>query len=292
MTVALVTGTSTGIGLATALHLGRNGYRVYASMRNLEGSKEIRTAAEKEGLDVRTVQLDVDDGQAVKERVAEVLKDAGRIDVLVNNAGIGGGTAIEEMPEEAWKAMFETNFFGALRMIQAVLPSMRQQRSGTIVNVSSVAGRLATPPQGAYSASKFALEAMSEVLAQEVAKYNVRVAIIEPGIILTPIFQKNLRPPDPNSPYADGSRRLGFLFMKLLQAPSQPDVVAEAIQHAIETDSPKLRYPVGAGADQLLGGRQRATDEEWVALGKMTDDEWFTATEKMFGIDFRPPPGS
>ena len=138
MTVALVTGTSTGIGLATALHLGRKGYKVYASMRNLEGSAELRAAAEDERLDVRTVQLNVDDSQAVKERMAEVLSDAGRIDVLINNAGIGGGTAVEETSEEAWKAMFETNFFGAVRMIQAVLPSMRQQASGTIINLAHI----------------------------------------------------------------------------------------------------------------------------------------------------------
>ena len=292
MTVALITGTSTGIGLATALHLARNGYNVYASMRNLDGSAELRATAEKDGLDIHTVQLDVDDSQAVKERVAEVLKDAGRIDVLVNNAGVAGGGAVEEMPEEAWKAMFETNFFGVVRMIQAVLPSMRQQESGTVVNVSSVAGRLAISPQGAYSASKFALEGMSEVLAQEVARYNVRVAIIEPGVILTPIFQKNLRAPDPDSPYLDGSRRMGFLYMKMLQDPSKADVVAEVIKHAIETDSPKLRYPAGGGADELLGGRQQITDEEWVELGKMSDDEWLAATKRIFGIDFRPPPAT
>ncbi len=289
MTVALVTGTSTGIGLATALHLARNDYTVYASMRNLEGSTELRAAAEKDGLDVRTVQLDVDDSEAVLQGVADVLDDAGHIDVLVNNAGIGGGAAIEETSEEVWKAMFETNFFGAIRMIQAVLPSMRKQESGTIVNVSSVAGRVAIPPQGAYSASKFALEAMSEVLAQEVGPYNVRVAIIEPGIILTPIFQKNQRPPDPDSPYMAGSRREAFIFMKMMQNPSQPQVVAEVIKHAIETGLPKLRYQVGAGADALVGGRQQITDEEWTELGKMSDDEWFAATKRIFRIDFRPP---
>ena len=258
-------------------------------MRNPDAAEELRATGKEEQLDIHVVRLDVDDSDAVTERVDEVLAEAGGIDVLVNNAGIGGGTSIEETTDEAWKALFETNFFGAMRMTRAVLPSMRERGSGTIVNVSSVAGRVAIPPQGVYSASKFALEAASEVLAQEVLPHGIRVAIIEPGVILTPIFQKNVQQPDPDSPYQASVRRLGFLFMKMLQEASQPDVVAEVIRHAIETDSPKLRYPVGAGAEEFIGGRRRASDEEWIHLGAMSDDEWLLATKDMFGIDFTPP---
>ena len=290
MTVALITGTSTGIGAATALHLARHGYTVYASMRQPDQSPELLATAKDEGLDLHAVQLDVDDRSAVTKRVAEVLAEAGGIDVLVNNAGLGGGNSIEETAEDFWRSMFETNLFGAIRVTQAVLPSMRERRSGTIVNISSVAGRVATPPQGAYSASKYALEAASEVLAQEVAPFGIRVAIIEPGIILTPIFQKNLHPPDPDSPYQDSARKFGFLIMKMLPDASQPDVVAEVVQYAIETDAPKLRYPVGMGAEELIAGRQKTSDEEWVALGAMNDEEWFSATRRIFGLDFRPPP--
>ena len=289
MATALVTGSSTGIGLATVLDLGRHGYNVYASMRNPDAAEELQKTAKDEQLEIHIVRLDVDDSDAVTERVTEVLAEAGGIDVLVNNAGIGGGTSIEETTDEAWKAMFETNFFGAMRMTRAVLPSMRERGSGTIINVSSVAGRAAIPPQGVYAASKFALEAASEVLAQEVRPHGIRVAIIEPGVILTPIFQKNAGQPDPESPYQDSVRRFGFIIAKLLPVASQPDVVAEVIRRAIETDSPKLRYPVGAGAEELIGGRRRASDEEWIDLGGMSDDEWFAATKEMFGIDFSPP---
>ena len=288
MATALVTGSSTGIGLATVLDLGRHGYNVYASMRNPDAAEDLRTTAKDEQLDIHVVQLDVNDSDAVTRRVDEVLAEAGGIDVLVNNAGIAGGTSIEETTDEAWKAMFETNLFGAMRMTRAVLPSMRERGSGTIVNMSSVAGRMAIPPQGVYAASKFALEAASEVLAQEVRPHGIRVAIIEPGVILTPIFQKNAQPPDPDSPYLDSVRRFGFVIAKMFQDVSQPEVVAKVVRHAIETDSPKLRYPVGAGAEEFIGGRSRATDEEWVDLGAMSDDEWLAATKDMFGIDFTP----
>lgn len=291
MTVALITGTSTGIGAATALHLARHEYTVYASMRQPGLSTELQATAKDEGLDLHTVRLDVDDSAAVTERVAEVLAEAGGIDVLVNNAGLGGGSSIEETAEEFWRSMFETNLFGAIRMTQAVLPSMRERGSGTIINISSVAGRLATPPQGAYAASKHALEAASEVLAQEVRPFGIRVAIIEPGIILTPIFEKNLRPVNPDSAYQDSARKFGFLIAKMLPDASDPGVVAEVVRQAIETDAPQLRYPVGMGAEELIAGREKTSDEDWVALGGMSDEEWFAATKRIFGLDFRPPPG-
>ena len=292
MAIALVTGSSTGIGLATVLDLGRHGYKVYASMRNPDTAADLRTTAKGEELDIHVVQLDVTDSDAVTQRVDEILADSGAIDVLVNNAGIGGGTSIEETPDEFWTEMFETNVFGAMRVTRAVLPNMRKQGSGTIVNVSSVAGRSAIPPQGAYSASKFALEAASEVLAQEVLPHGIRVAIIEPGVILTPIFQKNLRQPDPESPYQDSVRHFGFLIMKMLQEASQPDVVSEVIREAIETDAPRLRYPVGAGAAEFISGRRQATDEEWIEFGGMSDEEWLSASKALFGIDFSPSPSS
>ena len=290
MAVALITGSSTGIGLATALHLARNDYTVYASMRQPDKATELQATVKAEDLDLHTVQLDVDDDASVSERVAAIEKEAGAIDVLVNNAGIAGALAIEEMEIDFWKSIFETNLFGAMRMTRAVLPAMRERGSGTIVNVTSVAGRVALAPQAAYAASKHALEAASEVLAQEVGTFGIRVAIIEPGVIVTPIFQK-ANPPFPNSAYDHTQRKFGFLFMKMLQDPGQPDTVAEMVQHAIETDSPKLRYPVGGGAEDLIAGRAKASDEEWAALGGLSDDEWFDATKRMFGLDFRPAQG-
>lgn len=287
MPVTLITGTSTGIGQATALYLARRGYHVFASMRNPDkGGALLRDAARKQGLNLDIVQLDVDDANSLERAIQEMLQKAGQIDVLVNNAGINGVNAIEETPEDILRAAFETNFFGAMRLIRIVLPGMRQRKSGTIVNVTSVAGRLVISPQYAYAASKSALESASEILAQEVRRFNIRVSIIEPGVVITPIFEKNMRVPDPNSPYVDFMYRIGRIFMKRLENPSPPELVAETIYHAIETDQPKLRYLVGEDAKLWVAGRQKMTDEEWVDYGKeMTEEEFVSYYRKHFGMD-------
>ena len=168
MSVVLVTGSSTGIGLATALHFGRLGEGVYAGVRNIASANELTRAIEAEKLAIHPVTLDVDDQASVTRAVGEVVARAGRIDVLVNNAGIGGGGPIEDVPVDWVKSLFETNYLGAIRMIQAVQPGMRERRSGASVNVSSIAGRRAIAGHGHYSAVKHALEAASEALAQEV----------------------------------------------------------------------------------------------------------------------------
>ncbi len=191
MSVALITGTSTGIGLATAVTLARAGHSVYGAMRDPDGSGgELRALAEAEQLAITAVKIDVDDDASVADGIARVLAEAGRIDVLVNNAGIGGGGAVEEVKLADVRRIMETNFFGPLRCIQAVVPGMRERQAGCIVNISSIAGRIAAAPQAPYAASKWALEALGEVLAQEVKPFNIRVALIEPGIIATPIFKK------------------------------------------------------------------------------------------------------
>jgi NAD(P)-dependent dehydrogenase (short-subunit alcohol dehydrogenase family) len=202
MSVVLVTGSSTGIGLATALHFGRLGEGVYAGVRNIASATELTKAIEAEKLAIHPITLDVDDQASVTRAVGEVVARAGRIDVLVNNAGIGGGGPVEDVPVDWVKSLFETNYLGAIRMIQAVLPGMRESRSGAIVNVSSIAGRLAIAGHGHYSAVKHALEAISEALAQEVQAFGIRVAIVEPGVVVTPIFTKAKRFADPASPYA------------------------------------------------------------------------------------------
>src|SRR5260370_39451567 len=190
MTIALVTGSSSGIGLATAVMLARGGHTVIATMRNLDGAGELRKIVAAEKLPVTVTALNVDDDASVSEAVGKALAENGRIDVLVNNAGVGGGGSVEELPMAVFRQVMETNFFGALRCIKAVVPGMRERRHGCIVNVSSIAGRMALAPAAAYAASKFALEALSECLAQEMKAFNVRVAIIEPGVIATPIFGK------------------------------------------------------------------------------------------------------
>ena len=290
MTVSLITGASSGIGRATALHLARKGHAVYAAARNPERAGDLLAIVQREALSLRIVQIDVCDEASVRCGVDDVMRSAGRIDVLVNNAGIARSGAIEEMADADVKSIFETNVFGALRIIRAVLPSMRRQRSGVIVNVSSVAGRVALSPLGVYAASKFALEAASEALAQEVRQFGVRVAIIEPGVIVTPLFRRRaLAEVTADSPYADPLRRIGFVFGKLLAQRTPPEAVAEAIYEAITTDRPRLRYLVGPEARRVVEGRARLSDEAWVGPQRsLTDEEWFELALAAVGIDFRP----
>ena len=199
MPVALVTGTSTGIGLATAAALGRAGHNVYATMRNPERAPELFQLAGAEKLPIKILTMDVDNDASVSRAVGEVLADVGRVDVLVNNAGVQGSGPIEEIPLAEFRRVMETNYFGVLRCIQAVLPGMRKQRDGHIVNVSTIGGRIAGLSQGPYCGSKFALEAVSEILAGEVKAFGIRVAIVEPGVTETPIFAKR-RSVSTNSP--------------------------------------------------------------------------------------------
>ena len=296
MSVILITGSSTGIGLTTALHFARKGHQVFASLRNPESAPELTQVIADEKLPVTTIRLDVNDDASVQQGVAEVLQKAGHIDVLVNNAGVGGSGAVEAISVENAHQVFETNYFGAIRMIQAVLPGMRERKSGTIVMLSSIAGRVPFAGHGHYAASKHALEAISEILAQEVRAFNIRVAIIEPGVILTPIFSKGRRSPRSQTPnpiaehYADHTRRLLTFFQTQLKNPTMADVVAEAIEHAVTTDQPRLRYLVGDDARTILTGYQQITDEERVETGRpMTDEEYYDLMHKRLGVDlFRP----
>ncbi len=288
MPVALVTGTSTGIGFATALHLARHGHQVVATMRNLAKASPLRDAARAAGLPLVVRELDVTRMDSVERAVAATLAGEGPIDVLVNNAGIGGATPLELTPEAEHRAMFETNYWGAIRMIQAVLPSMRERRAGCIVNVTSIAGRIATPNQIAYSASKHALAAASEALAHEVHAFGIRVAIIEPGVIQTAIFENSAGATryDKTSPYRQIMRRNGKLFAAGFRRPGASETVAAAILDAITTERPRLRYPVGVDAVGIAAGRARISDEEWVAMGgELNDEEYNARFKRYFGID-------
>ncbi len=287
MEIALVTGSSTGIGQSTALHLARSGFHVFATMRNPEAGVDLLTAASDEGLEITVLPLDVNDAESCNSCVAEVISQAGQIDVLVNNAGIGGGGAVEETPIEVFRDLFETNVFGALQMMQLVLPGMRERKHGTIVNVTSVAGRVASPSMGAYVGSKFALDSITEVLAAEVYRFDVRVALIEPGVVLTPIFTKRdeRATPSGESPYREFSERIGHHFATKLQNPAMPEDVAQVILDAITTDDPKLRYLVGSDAESLMSARQKISDEEWVAMGRKMSLEEFSEIQSKMGVD-------
>jgi len=274
MQIAIVTGCSTGIGFATALRLAREGCRVYATVRSEASGANLLEAAGDLALSLLIV--DVDDDASVADGIASVIAAEGRVDILVNNAGVAFGGDIEATSIEEFQSIMNTNAWGTLRCIQAVLPTMRNQASGCIVNVTSIAGRIAAAGQGAYAASKFATEAMSEELATEVAPFGIRVAIIEPGVVVTPIFDKAMeRPIDMESPYFTITFRTSRLLMAGLANPSTPDDVADAIWHAVTTDAPVLRYPVGIDAATLATQRAATSDEAWIeGLSTPDDAAW------------------
>jgi NAD(P)-dependent dehydrogenase (short-subunit alcohol dehydrogenase family) len=286
MAVVLVTGCSSGIGLATAIHFARLGHDVHAGVRDPATATDLARAIETQRRSLCAVTLDVDDDASVARAVGETLARTGRIDVLVNNAGIGGGGPIGDVPIEFAEAMFRTNYFGAIRMIRAVLPGMRERRSGAIVNVSSVWGRVAVAGHGHYCAAKHALEAASEALAQEVHAHGIRVAIVEPGAVVTPIFKKARRFAEPTSPYAVHVRRLLLLYQLAMKAPSQPEDVARVIHDAALGPTPRLRHVVGEDARGVIDGRGRLSDEDYAATGRdMSDDEFLALTRRRYGFD-------
>ena len=253
--IVLITGSSSGIGLATSLYLARRGYTVWATMRNLEKAGELRKIIESERLPIEIAQLDVCDDSSVKAAVTQIVQRSGRIDVLVNNAGYGLRGAIEEVSLDEWKRQFETNFYGVIRVTQAVLPQMRAQRSGAIVNVSSVLGRMAIPFSGPYVASKFALEGLTETLRYELAPWNIKVVLIEPGFIATN-FQQNAQlaqaAQSKDSPYALFKQASGRRVQRNISRAAPPEKVAETIYRAITHPTPKLRYAVGRDARLVL----------------------------------------
>jgi NAD(P)-dependent dehydrogenase (short-subunit alcohol dehydrogenase family) len=282
MATVLITGAGSGIGLATADTLARAGHTVIATARNLDTASELARLAETGGHAVQTLALDVDDDGSVARAFGQALTKNERIDVLINNAGINRIGSVEEAPLASFRAVMETNYFGPLRCIKAVLPQMLSRRSGCIVNISSVAGRIALAPQAAYVASKHALEGMSECLAQEVKAFNIRVAVLEPGVVATPIFKKIGL--ERATAYPHG-RRLAALFGAMVKQPTPPEAVAEQIREIIEGESWQLRYPVGPHAPIALAWRARNSDEEWIAMLAGTDAEWTARIKQEFGIE-------
>jgi len=286
MASVLITGTSKGIGFEAALVFARAGHTVYATMRNPWRSPELVEAAVREKLPILVSAMDVDSDESVSHVIAAIQQQNGAIDVLINNAGIELGGSIEELPLEGFRAVMETNYFGVIRCVQAVVPQMRQRQSGCIINVSSVAGRLSSPPLTPYHASKWALEAFSEALAGEMKTFNVRVAIVEPGIIDTAMARRiSDQPVDPL--YRQPSR-FAALFAATLQKPAPPSLVAEKILEIVASGTWKLRHPVGPDAIGFLEWRNRMTDEQWVDLCAGDDENWYSTLERDFGIDARP----
>lgn len=286
MASVLITGSSSGIGLATALAFGRAGHKVYATMRQPRRAPYLALIAAREKLTITVSAMDVDSDGSVKEGIGRILKEDGPLDVLINNAGIERTGSVEELSLSEFRAVMETNYFGAIRCIQAVLPTMRQRRSGCIINMSSVAGRIANSPLTAYTASKFALESLSESLAQEMKPFNVRVAIVEPGITDTPMSRR-IETPQTRSSYPQ-QRRFAAMFAASLKNPVPPSVVAEKVLEIVDSGTWQLRHPAGPGAAPFLHWRNALSDEEWVDWGALDDDAWYDRVKADFGMDARP----
>jgi NAD(P)-dependent dehydrogenase (short-subunit alcohol dehydrogenase family) len=286
MASVLITGTSSGIGLATALAFGRAGHKVSATMRNPSRAPELAQITAKEKLPITISAMDVDADASVKQGIDRISKEGGPIDVLVNNAGIERTGSVEELSLAEFRSVMETNYFGAIRCIQAVLPTMRQRRSGCIINVASIAGRIANSPLAPYTASKFALEALSESLAQEAKPFNVRVAIVEPGIIDTPMARRIETSQTP-SPYPQ-QRRFAAMFTASLKNSVPPSVVGQKVLDIVDSGTWQLRHPVGPDAVPFLEWRKAMSDEEWVEWGALDDDHWYDRVKADFGMDARP----
>lgn len=284
MAVIFITGTSSGIGLATAVAFGRAGQDVYASMRNPNRAPELASIVAKEKLPIKLLPMDVDDDVSVGKTVAGVLADSGRIDVLVNNAGIAVTGPVEELPLADFRRVMETNYFGALRCIQAVFPGMRERRSGYIINVSSIQGRMSVPSYAAYAASKWALEAASEALAQEAKSFGIKVSIVEPGMIATSVWDK--RRDIPANTHYRQERRIQALVNALLKQPVSAFVVADKIVEIVQSKTWKLRHTVGPDAEPTLQYRASMSDEQWVDMQSVeSDQEWLAMVKRDLGVD-------
>jgi len=287
--VTVVTGANSGIGRATAVHLAAHGHTVYGTVRATAKTDKLLAMADQAGVEVRLVELDVADDDSVRRGFEQILDAAGRVDHLVNNAGVGGNGVAEESSPALYLDVMNVNLCGAVRCLQAVLPQMRGRGSGTIVNITSIAGRIAAVAQQPYVASKWAFEGMSEGLAQELAPFGIRVAIVEPGVTKSAIFAKSIDAPNATGAYDAPYRRMFQFYAAGLAQATDPFEVGEVVRHAIETDEPQLRYQVSWGGAELVEGRARMDDQEWVAMGALTDDgHYYRRFHEHFALDIAP----
>ena len=270
--VAVVTGSSSGIGFETSLLLARKRFYTYATMRNLNKSQKINDIAEKENLPLKVLQLDVTDDKSVKVAINQIRDESSRIDVLVNNAGYDVMGAVEDLSIDEFKSQFETNFFGVIRVTKEVIPIMRNQGSGNIINISSVGGRIGIPLNTAYISSKFALEGLSESMRYELDQFGIDVILIEPGVVKTNFFENadvvNINTTNNNktSLYSQLTQKLFEGFEPMLKSDSSsslPSDVAEVIYQTIESSNRQVRYLVGKDANSIIKTRQNLSDKEF-----------------------------
>jgi NAD(P)-dependent dehydrogenase (short-subunit alcohol dehydrogenase family) len=281
---AVVTGANSGIGLATALRLARDGHDVFATSRRSEGLETIEAAASSAGVaNVRPITMDVTDSDSVSAAFAAILDD-GPVTALVNNAGITGAGSVEETDLATYQAMFDTNVLGVVRCTQQVLPGMREQRRGRIVNMSSSSAIVSPPLMSAYASTKYAVEAISESLQAEVAPFGIRVIAVQAGTILTPIWGKSEAPPADTAYGAARDFLMQVLTHNLTKSGVPAETVADAIADAIEAERPALRRTVG-DAEVLAAVRDKHGDDA-VEVFFLDGDEFRARYRDMSGIDY------
>jgi NAD(P)-dependent dehydrogenase (short-subunit alcohol dehydrogenase family) len=283
MKVVLVTGCSTGIGLATARLFSEGDYQVIATARSPESSEELAELGKKDNVLLKT--LDVCDQGSV-DKLFNELNDFD-VDILVNNAGVGGSGSVENASMDFAKNLMETNYFGALRMIQKVIPSMRSRRSGAIINVSSQAGRRPFALMSHYCATKYALNGLSESMAHELARFNIRVTLIEPGTVITPIFGKGNSIPEDEENYSILQGRMIRQVTKgLTELGCGPEVIAKCMVDFVTSEDPKLHYLLASDAVDNIDVYQKYGPETWVADGEiLDDDEFFNVMKDRYGYE-------
>ncbi len=272
--VALITGCSSGIGYETSILLAKNGFRTYATMRNTDKGDKLKEIAERENLDLKIIKLDVTDDYSIQNAIKEIVQETNRIDVLVNNAGNNIAGAVEDLSIEEFKEQFETNFFGLIRVTKVVLPIMRKQNNGIIVNLSSIVGKMAIPLNSAYVSSKFAIEGFSESIRYEVEDFGIKVILIEPGVIKSN-FYENIKMSknslmDPKSAYQPITQKIFEAFLPMLEYAFPTKIVADVILEAVNSDNPNIRYAVGDDAKSIIEARKKLSDKEfenWVKEG-------------------------
>ena len=288
-TISVVTGANSGIGRATAIHLASQGHTVYGTVRSVTKATKLQAMAADAGVELTLVELDIADDHSVRDGFAQILDATGGVvDVLVNNAGVGGNAVAEECPTSLYNDVFNVNVCGAVRCLQQVLPGMRERRSGAVVNITSIAGRVAALAQSPYVASKWAFEGLSEGLAQELAPFGIRVVIVEPGVTKSAIFAKNIDAPNQSGAYDTAYRRLFQFYAAGLANATDPTEVGALIHHAVTTPTPQLRYSVSWGGAELVGGRAAMSDADWVRLGTFADDdEYYDDFADKFGLELR-----
>ncbi len=262
--VALVTGSSSGIGLETVLSLARDGYHTFASMRNVGKAGELEHSVKKENLPVEIIELDVDKEESIISAVKKVVTKNGRLDVLVNNAGYGQFGCTEDLTINDFRKQFETNFFSIVRIIQEVAPIMRKQNSGNIINISSVVGRMGLPGSSAYISSKFALEGLGECLRYELGQFGIKTTMIEPGVIKTNFFNSMKVPESKIDPkYKTLTDNILAGLKMMVEMGTAPSQVAEVVMKAIHDDEMLPRYVVGTDAAMFLEAKKMKTDLEF-----------------------------